>query len=171
MSYLAPPGRITGVMEHSHGGSQCSLDLGLPISDVNFLMQERTGAPPIKPSLVEVGSLAPKKRIHYKRLQGMEKKEAFRRGLVDHLKRAWTTQLGAQKAEKLTREFLKLSEQDLKANGAVIFGALLKTEQFETLIHHYTHLLSKFGSKSLLHSYVNLGNHPKFLAKYYYFRK
>lgn len=140
------------------------MELDLPPVAVNELMHERVGAPPIKPSLVGADELDPKKKVAYKRFADMAEKEAFRASMLTGLKAEWTKLYGADKAAVMEAQFKDLADNHLGRNGAVIFGALLNTESFKVLIERYGDVLASSGSESLLHSYVNLGNHPDFLA-------
>ncbi|HSX25941.1 MAG TPA: hypothetical protein VLE89_02925, partial [Chlamydiales bacterium] len=116
-------------------------------------LDAQVGAEPVSAELV--GPKEVRAPGVYKRFLDSERKEAFRNRLIETIKRNGTP----QQAER----FLALAK-NLDVNGAVVFGAILKSESFQKLIEAYTKILAETGSKSWLHSYVNLANHPNFLT-------
>ena len=116
-------------------------------------LKDRVGAKPVSAELVEPGNV--KCPSVYKRFLDPDKKAAFRLKLIETISKGRTPQQVAR--------FLALAE-NLDKNGAVIFGAIIKSQDFEKLIGAYTKILEESGSKSWLHSYVNLANHPDFLT-------
>lgn len=83
--------------------------------------------------------------------------------MLSELHRKWTELYGSEKAKKLIHDFQHLAKH-LDENGAVIFAALLPTRNFESLVKRYNALLAGYGSKTWIHTYINLANHPDFLA-------
>jgi hypothetical protein len=99
----------------------------------------------------------------YKRLQNGQEKQEYRALLIKTLQTSWAKKYGSENAEKLIAQFLAIDKR-LDAHGAVIFGEMISSKSFEKLINRYTEVLEKSGSKSWIHSYVNLANHPDFLV-------
>lgn len=135
--------------------------LKLPPRDIDPLVKERIGTPLVAPALVKTSEL--KMPEVYKRLQDEKEKNEFRKNLLDSLATKWQQTYGSGKAEAINTEFQKLIKL-LDNNGALAFGDLIKKPQFQNLIERYTHILQDTGSRSWIHSYVNLGNHPDFLS-------
>lgn len=138
-----------------------SIDLDLSEVDVNISLSERSGAPKIRPELASPDRI--RDVSVYKRFADTDKKALYRCHMLENLKTEWTKIYGPQEAEKMSEKFLDLANH-LDENGAAIFGALLEKEKFEVLISRYNQILSGSGSRSWIHSYVNLANHPNFLA-------
>ncbi len=137
------------------------IDFACDPKQVDNLIKARVGAAPIVASIVEPQEVA---APHvYKRLNDIESKEKYRKQLVMALETAWTKKFGLETAQKMTRKFIELATH-LDENGAVIFGAILSSKDFQKLIDAYSQILGKSGSKSWIHAYVNLANHPDFLT-------
>ncbi|QVL55196.1 MAG: hypothetical protein KFB95_07745 [Simkaniaceae bacterium] len=137
------------------------VDLDLQSERVHQLVAERTGAARIIPDLVPKGMV--KEASVYKRFADADGKDAFRGQMLETLRNSWVDRYGPVEAAKMVASFQSLAE-NLDENGAVIFGSILETASFEQLIARYNHILAESGSKSWIHSYVNLANHPDFLA-------
>lgn len=138
-----------------------TVDLDILPCDVNDAVAKRTGAAPIVPELVKPNEvLAP---AFYKRLTDHVKKEQYRWQMLSELQSKWTELYGSEKAGELLREFQHLTKH-LDEYGAMIFAALLPTRNFESLVKRYNALLASYGSKTWIHTYINLANHPDFLA-------
>jgi hypothetical protein len=137
------------------------VDLDLQSERVHQLVAERTGAERIIPDLV------PKDMVRaasvYKRFADSDGKDMFRGQMLETFRSSWVERYGAAEADKMVASFQSLAE-NLDENGAVIFGSILETASFQKLIARYNHILAESGSKSWIHSYVNLANHPDFLA-------
>lgn len=131
----------------------------LPPKKVNELITERVTDKPLKPHFIDINEV--KVPEVYKRLQDGPAKDQFRKALVTGLKKAWS-QLDGMDESKLEHHFLALANE-LDDQGALVFGDLIQKSQFQLLIEKYQTLLSTAGSKSWIHSYVNLGNQPEFL--------
>jgi hypothetical protein len=111
--------------------------------------------------LVDVSSI--RAREVYKRFNDADQKAAYRGDLLGVLRRAWEEAFGPEKAAGLIEKFMAFAE-NLDEKGAVVLGAILSTENFQSLIDEYTRILRESGSKSWIHTYVNLANHPEFLT-------
>ncbi len=99
----------------------------------------------------------------YKRFQNLEAKEKFRHELLSQLNQSWTEQFGIEDALQLKNQFSALA-QTMDDTGALIIGDLIDKSEFSKLVKHYDKMLAEFGSKSWIHSYINLANHPDFLS-------
>ncbi len=119
------------------------------------------GSPPITAELVRPEDIrAPEV---YKRFQNAEKKEVFKQKLLQNLESALLSVHTPEKAQEMKARFIELA-QHLDDHGAVILGAILGKSDFTKLIESYTQILDASGSKSWIHSFVNLANHPEFLT-------
>ena len=137
------------------------VDLHLQPDRVHQLISDRSGAQKVVPNLVPAASvLAPSL---YKRLSDSKGKSNFREQMLRGLRIGWVERYGAARTDKIIDRFTSLAAS-LDNNGALIFGSILEATSFEKLISHYSHILVESGSKSWIHSYVNLANHPDFLA-------
>ena len=137
------------------------IDLDLEADRVHQLISDRSGAQRVFPDLVPAGNvLAPSL---YKRFSDSKGKDVFREKMLHTLRIAWVERYGAAKTDKLMTSFTNLAT-NLDDNGALIFGSILDTPSFEKLIVCYSHILTVSGSRSWIHSYVNLANHLGFLA-------
>jgi len=137
------------------------LDLNLSEDKVEALMLERSN-PKNKINAELVASEEVRVPEAYNRFKDLEEKEAFREKLVRELSTSFEKIYGVEKAKEFKKEFLKLAKS-LEDNGAVIFGNMIDTEAFQKLIDSYTPKLKNDGSKSWIHSFINLGNHPDFI--------
>ncbi len=157
-------GHISPVHKQTSAPSPSRFSVDLPIKPgrVNRLIQHRANAAPIKPDLVAVSEV--RDPTAYKRFKDAEKKDAFRHSLLDQLNGEWTRLYGPEKAGKLQEQFAELVTI-LDENGANIFGALITKAAFEELIVQYNAILKDHGSKSWIHSYINLANHSDFLGE------
>jgi len=138
-----------------------SLNLNLGSERVDALVRSRAKAPPIHPELVEVSAIRSKES--YKRFRDMDQKEQFRGALLEDMHNKWIEIYGPEKAETFQNKFKELISI-MDENGAAIFGELITKEAFKELIDHYNQVLKTQGSKSWIHSYINLANHPDFLG-------
>lgn len=153
----------------SNPGTQCmfrkqiTLDINAINSHavVNHLINERCGAAPIIPDLAEEKAI--KKPEAYNRFRDLDGKEKFRKKIIDKLTDAFRNLYSANEADKRIIEFKNLAE-NMEKNGAIIFGNMINIKNFEKLVGMYTSKLSTDGSKSWIHSYINLGNHPDFIT-------
>lgn len=136
------------------------LDLLLEPAQVDALVQQRADAKPIKPELSETALI--RKPEAYKRFQDIQSKQQYRDELINSLKQTWESCYGKTEADILLTTLRKLQET-LNENGAVIFAELIANPKFSNLVTHYDSILQTSGSKSWIHSYVNLANHPEFL--------
>lgn len=137
------------------------VDLDLQPDRVHQLISDRSGAQKVVPNLVPAASvLAPSL---YKRFSDAKVKSNFREQMLRSLRIGWVKRCGAATTDKIIDRFTSLAAS-LDYNGALIFGSILETTSFEKLIAHYSHILVESGSKSWIHSYVNLANHPNFLT-------
>ena len=128
------------------------LNLQISDHDVTKLIAERINGLTVEPDLISPDQLGETKNA-YKRYQNLEAKAAFRKTLLESL------DLNTEQ----TKQFCTLAES-LNCNGALIFGDLIDKPQFLQLVHAYDELMQSVGSKSWLHSYINLANHPAFLG-------
>ena len=138
--------------------------LDVPINnkqEIDALIKERCSAKPIVPELVEEKEIRVPEA--YNRFRDLEKKEAFQEKLLQSMQQQFIQEFGAAKAAYLINEFLQLTKI-IEHDGALIFGKMIDTESFQKLIEQYTEKLATDGSKSWIHSYINLGNHPDFLS-------
>ncbi|EKE08371.1 MAG: hypothetical protein ACD_17C00202G0002 [uncultured bacterium] len=138
-----------------------TMDLNLKSKKVDRLVRSKANALPIQPNLVQAKDL--QSSAAYKRFRDMTQKDRFRGTLLNHMHNQWIEMYGAGKAEMLQAQFKELISI-LDANGAAIFGELITKEAFQKLINHYNQILKTQGSKSWIHSYINLANHPDFLG-------
>ena len=137
------------------------IDLDLEADRVHRLISDRSGAQRVFPDLVPAGNvLAPSL---YKRFSDSKGKDVFREKMLHTLRIGWIERYGIAKTDKLMTSFTNLAA-NLDDNGALIFGSILDTSSFEKLIVRYSRILTESGSRSWIHSYVNLANHPDFLA-------
>lgn len=136
------------------------INLDVTAGDLKSLVSERVKAAKIQPELVEPSKV----RVPgaYKRFQHTIEKERFRSDLLSELTSAWESDFGTEKALDMAKNFTSLS-QTIEENGALVFGDLIDKESFKSLVSRYAQVMSDTGSVSLLHSYVNLRNHPDFL--------
>lgn len=98
----------------------------------------------------------------YKRFSGEENKNSFRKKILTRLRESWTTSYGLEKSDKFTKQFCQLVEM-ANEEGAIVFANLIRKTHFTKLVEQYDQLMSKHGSAGLIHSYLNLRNHPDFL--------
>lgn len=143
------------------GQSKVKMDLNIGQKRVDNLIKERTSANAIQPELVKVDDV----RVPgaYKRFRDVDSKEQYRGALLEKLHVKWVELYGLEKAESLQVQFKRLVSI-LDENGAAIFGELITKSAFQELINHYNDVLKNQGSKSWIHSYINLANHPDFLG-------
>ncbi len=137
------------------------VDLRMDWQCVNKSLKERTGAPSIQPELVEVSAVRVPKA--YKRFRDTDKKDQFRNSLIEKMHGKWVEIYGKERAGVLQTQFKELVSI-LNENGAEIFGELITKTAFQQLIDHYNEVLKTQGSKSWIHSFINLANHPGFLG-------
>lgn len=138
-----------------------SLDLNIGSKRVDALVRSRANGLAIHPDLVEASSI--RSQESYKRFRDIDQKERFRGALLEDMHNKWIQIYGPKKAETFQAKFKELISI-LDENGAVIFGELITKEAFQILIDHYNQVLKTQGSKSWIHSYINLANHPDFLS-------
>ena len=141
--------------------AQEKMDFVCDPTKVDTLIKSRIGAVPVTANLVEPQNVSAPQS--YKRFNDVEKKEHYRTQLVLALQKTWSEKLGTTAAEGMVKKFIELATH-LDDNGAVIFGAILSSENFQKLINGYNAILEGSGSKSWIHAYVNLANHPDFLT-------
>lgn len=135
------------------------IDLDLEADRVHQLISDRSGAQRVFPDLVPASNvLAPSL---YKRFSDSKGKDVFREKMLHTLRIGWVERYGTAKTDKLMTSFTNLAA-NLDYNGALIFGSILDTRSFEKLIVRYSRILTESGSRSWIHSYVNLANHPDF---------
>ncbi|MCB1109945.1 MAG: hypothetical protein KDK64_03115 [Chlamydiia bacterium] len=144
-----------------HAQKTFRVDLDVQAERVNQLVEGCSGAPRIFPDLVPEGEI--RAASVYKRFSDADGKDAFRGQMIESFREAWAAKYGAEEAEVMVERFQSLAD-NLDENGAVIFGSILEKASFEKLIARYNHILAESGSKSWIHAYVNLANHPDFLA-------
>jgi hypothetical protein len=82
--------------------------------------------------------------------------------LLNALEAKWNSLYGKSRGEEFKSKFHKIVTH-LDENGAIVFGALLDQSNFRTFLDKYTTLMNAGGSKSWLHSFVNLGKFPEFI--------
>lgn len=138
-----------------------TIDLCVSVSDIESLINARVRSSKLQAELVLPGEVrAPKA---YRRFQRQEEKDDFRQGLMFELSSAWRLSFGEEKAVDITRGFESLS-LTFEENGALVFGDFITRDSFQLLVSEYDKIMREAGSLSLLHSYVDLRNHPRFLA-------
>lgn len=137
-------------------------ELKLSSAERDKLVSERITTTPYTPDFIDPSEL--KYPEFYKRLQDTVSKDEFRRNLIAGLKAGWlaSTNSDEKAIAALEKDFMLLASE-LDTNGALVFGNLIQKENFSKLISGYSTILENTGSKSWIHSYVNLGNHPEFL--------
>lgn len=117
----------------------------------------------VYPELVEEHNL---RAVHvYKRFSGRENKDSFRKFLLARLRASWTTSYGSEQSDKFTKWFCQLVET-VNEEGAIVFANLIANTSFAELVKQYDQLMSECGSTGLIHSYLNLRNHPEFLENH-----
>jgi hypothetical protein len=137
------------------------LDFSIELERSERLLNERIGSKPIAAELVRPEEVrAP---LVYKRFLDTEKKEAFRADLLNCLEESVSAVHGPEKGRIIREEFVRLAD-DLDRNGAFVLGSIIQSEDFRKLIEAYTQIIEGSGSKSWIHAYVNLANHPDFLT-------
>lgn len=104
-----------------------------------------------------------KKPQAYKRFSEEADKTLFREKLIQTLGFSFNEQFGNTEGGVLLKELLKMFNI-IEIEGAIIFGDLISRDCFQKLVEKYDALLTEYGSKSWIHSYLNLGNHQSFLA-------
>lgn len=137
------------------------LNLGLTSDETDDLIASRSSAEPILPELVKEEEV--RKPEDYNRFKDVAEKNQFRNELLTCLRNEVEKNYPEEVADTIITEFQKLTEE-MDKNGAVIFGNMIDLANFESLISNYTRKLSDDGSKSWIHSYLNIGNHPDFLT-------
>lgn len=130
-------------------------------STVDRLIKERCGAATITPDLVEESAV--NKPEDYNRLKDLDVKSNFRSRLLMHLRSAFESTYEINEAHRLMTTFESLTKA-MDDHGAVILGNMIDLTRFQALIDSYTSKLSTDGSQSWIHAYINLGNHPDFIA-------
>ena len=136
-------------------------DIDISKDRIDNIIASRCGAAAIHPELVHPEFI--RDPSVYKRFSDLDKKEVFRHNLLNTLKTTWMNRHGAEEAEKMFTSFQNLAKA-IDENGALILASIIDTECFKKLIDSYRDILSGSGSKSWIHTYVNLGNHPEFLT-------
>ena len=155
-------GFSTSLLPATAGGAKEYLvDFDISPDEVNAAVAERSGSEPITPDLVGPDEVL--RPEFYKRLANGEAKEQYRERVRNSLQAKWRELHGEERAGKLLRQFQQLTE-NFDKYGALIFGALLPNSKFEGLVRRYTELLASHGSKTWIHTYINLANHPDFLT-------
>ncbi len=146
---------------HKVGHSlRITLRLGLSRAGATRIVKSRIRGEKIRPELVPLDKL--RCPAAYKRFSNLEAKEVFRQELRKVMTETWVEEYGLQQAEKLAYEFSNLAKR-IADDGAVIFGDLIPRNVFTSLVRSYDDIMSNDGSRGLLHSYVNLRNHPGLL--------
>lgn len=141
--------------------SDIKLDLDLPVDEIDKLILERANpnnkinAELVAPEEVRVPEA-------YNRFRDLEEKKLYREKLIHALSINFKKTYGKVKAKEYIKAFLELAK-NLEDNGAIIFGNMIDTESFQKLIDSYTPKLTDDGSKSWIHSFINLGKHPDFI--------
>lgn len=143
------------------GNETISFDLEISHSEIEDLIRKSVLGTTILPELVFEDQI--KVPQDYKRIENKNRKHHYRKKLLDYLLEKWKIQFSQNKAERLARHFIKLSQQ-LDEEGAIIFGDLINRKAFAKLVEQYDATMASYGSNSLLHSYLNLRNHPEFLG-------
>ncbi|KAJ6572473.1 hypothetical protein DFH09DRAFT_982198 [Mycena vulgaris] len=123
------------------------IDLPFSASLRNELLADRVQLPIILPAL----SIKNQPSVHIQTA-----KDFFRAQHLNRLRQQWSDPF----AERSFMQLVELMESD----GSVFFGGLLDVSSFERLIARYTETLGEAGSKSFIHSYVDLADHPAFLT-------
>ena len=141
--------------------SSIKLDFPTSVAAINQTVHSCSSGMTIKPELVMPADI--RARGAYKRFQHLDQKEDFRIALLRGLNKAWSREFSVGRTDKMMGQFMRLA-QTLDDRGAVIFGDLINKTAFQVLVDHYDLMLEKSGSKSWIHSYINLGNHPEFLS-------
>lgn len=150
------------IADPEHASRALTLDFpGVSSSDVGRLLAERVPATTIRPQLVLPQNVrAPEV---YARLSDHERKDEYRGDLRRGLLSVWEQARGNEKAAEILHNFDVLTSI-IEEDGAVVMGDLLDRDSFSSLVESYDKVMDKDGSQSLLHSYANLRNQPKFLA-------
>ncbi len=109
---------------------------------ISDLVKQRASAPVIQPELVNAENA--KGSSHYKRLNDVDKKEEYRRDLLNGLRSEWMSLFGEEKALAYEEKFkqLLISFDEM---GALVFGDIITKSAFEELIKHYDSLLNQNG--------------------------
>ena len=134
------------------------LDIILSNQEVGELVAARINGITVEPDLITPNELGVSKSA-YKRFQNAELKQSFRKALLEGLLQTWNQFASLTEVCDLMRQFVALTAT-LDNTGAVIFGDLVQNQQFMQLVQAYDHLMETIGSKSWLHSYINLANYP-----------
>ncbi|KAJ5927342.1 hypothetical protein N7516_009115 [Penicillium verrucosum] len=132
-------------------GSASDILLQLPIGheECHSLIKARAGAPLHVPAL----HLS---TIHHRCGPSLDTKAEFRESLLKGLRQHWQD-------PSTESRFLQLS-RELDRNGAILYGGLIDTEKFKSLIENYTKAQGVTGNQTFLHSYVNFADHADFLT-------
>ena len=136
-------------------------DLNITPDQIEGIVKGRVLGTTIQPELVPTEKLSVPD--DYKRIRQLEAKMIYRESLIDQLTSKWQALYGPDKAKALVTQFEDLSSQ-LDDDGAIVFGDLIDRSRFAQLVRGLDNLMQIKGSKSLLHSYLNLRNHPEFLT-------
>ncbi|MBS0615498.1 MAG: hypothetical protein JSR58_02980 [Verrucomicrobia bacterium] len=152
---------VTYTLSKTAPKAQETMDIACDRSKIDSLIKARVGATPVVANLVEQKDVAAPQV--YKRFNDANKKNQYRAQLVAELETKWVKTLGPEKGKKMTQKFVELASH-LDDNGALVLGAILSSKDFQKLIEAYSSILVGSGSKSWIHAYVNLANHPDFLT-------
>ena len=137
------------------------LDMEISQDRINQLVKDRCGAKEICPELVHHEFI--QEPSVYKRFLDLDEKDRFRRTMLQTLKGLWVERHGTEEAVRVIGIFENLAHK-LDENGALVFASVIEVEKFQKLIDKYRSTLDASGSKSWIHTFVNLGNHPEFLT-------
>lgn len=134
-------------------------NLALSDAEVDHLILDRT-----KDKLVQTFVLPEDLRdiSNYKKFEESDERNQFRHSLLHTLEEAWKGLYGEARARKYRKKFQKIVGH-LDQNGAIIFGALLNNDDFKCFLEQYTAIMNSAGSRSWLHSFVNLANFHEFI--------
>jgi len=141
--------------------SQASVRLFIPFTSIDDIISSRVLGTTMQPRLISPDQIEDMTR--FQRFQNKERKHAYREQLLGALNNTWSVEHGEEIAEQLRTQFLGLVDE-LDQKGAVVFSKLMTTSHFQQFVSTYDHVMDNHGSEGLLHSYLNLRNHPDFIG-------
>ena len=152
----------SAMLDQTDGDSRnIHFNLDIVPKQIEDIVRGRVLGSTIQPELVSADRLNVPN--DYKRIRQLETKMRYRESLINQLTSKWQDLYGLDRAKELVTQFEDLSVQ-LDDNGAVVFGDLIDRSRFAQMVKDLDSLMQIKGSKSLLHSFLNLRNHPEFLT-------
>ncbi|MEK9728064.1 MAG: hypothetical protein VW397_08180 [Candidatus Margulisiibacteriota bacterium] len=126
----------------------------LPLSSKDRNQFElKTSSAMIKPNLVQHHAVSNKH--DYNHFKNLKEKQVYRSNLLKKISETLS--------ESKRDQFVRLAEQ-VSEKGALTFTNLINDNAFKKLVKSFNNVMELKGSKSVLHSFVNLKKDPDFLT-------